>query len=168
MANRGIPMSSESLWIIALLAGRPGVEPAGTAHVLVFYDHTVGDGTSLCRVFADWLAAATRDVATTAPLPSRPLVASLARIFRDPATRRLSDRIKAAFVVPSLTQERVVSLVRIRLQVVRLSHEATGALLCKRRLGRFLSQGILVAPPSPLGLVAPLVYRLPVKGRLPA
>lgn len=86
MAVQGIPLAAQSRWVIALLRGRRGEgadsEPPRTAHVIVMYDHTVGDGASVPRVFADWLAAATRDVSATAPLAPRPLVASLTRIAR--------------------------------------------------------------------------------------
>ena len=112
LCTRGIPTTSESLWVIALLEGRPGgAEAPGTAHVLVLYDHTVGDGASLCRVFADWLAAATRDVSTTTPLPPRPLAPSMATVVSHPVTRRLNDRVVAALVLPFMTPARIVARV---------------------------------------------------------
>lgn len=85
LAVRGIPITTQSLWAIVLLRGRrdgDGADAPGTAHVIVLYDHTVGDGASVPRVFADWLAAATRDISASLPFTPRPLVASLTRIAR--------------------------------------------------------------------------------------
>jgi hypothetical protein len=110
LLTEGIPTSSESLWRIVLLRGSPEEAP-DTAHVIILYDHTVGDGASMCRVFADWLAAATRDTAATSPLPSLARAPSLTRIFRAPGTRRLADSLVLT-IVPKITPAFVTNQVR--------------------------------------------------------
>ena len=93
------------------MRGHPRLEPLNTAHVLIFYDHAVGDGVSMCRVFADWLDAATRNVEMTLPMAPLPFVAPLSRLFWSPAVRRFGD-LFGAIVAPMLTPSFLVAMVR--------------------------------------------------------
>jgi len=56
------------------IPGSPSPRVAGT--LILRNDHSVGDGYSTFRVAADFFAACTRDVATTAPAARRPLAVS--------------------------------------------------------------------------------------------
>ena len=94
----GFAADAESRFRVLLIPGEPAGEAPGTAHAVVVYSHVVGDGTSVFRVFSEWIAAALCDPAAEgrSPLPPLALMPPLCEAFRSPAVRRWADVITAA------------------------------------------------------------------------
>lgn len=106
----GFAADAESRYRVLLIPGEPAGEAPGTAHAIVVYSHVVGDGTSVFRVFSEWIAAALSDPAAEgwAPLQPLALMPPLCAAFCSPAVRRWADVITAAaapLIIESVRRE---------------------------------------------------------------